>query len=282
MTSGNSASAVVSNSPVVYSSWTPSASETARCSSSRYVALARPMGLSRKSVAGVPVPVSAPVVAAQGRHRAVQRDRGGEQLPAGEDVAHLSDRDALGTEHRVRLEDLDGDALGLQCRLHTAQQQGHTVPAQVGVLLEGRVRGLVDDLAEPLGERGLVGFLEADPQELLAGPLPQPFGEPGEPLRGAERREGRLDQAAEPVDDGLAVALQLGQLVGEHTQPGREGRGPLLGVVGECRRGEFPDLLPRGGADLFVPGGVGVPYEDVARLAYGTLRRREVGGAAAQ
>ena len=42
--------------------------------------------------AGVPVLVAAPVVAAQRGHRAVQGDGGGEQLAAGEDVAHLPDR----------------------------------------------------------------------------------------------------------------------------------------------------------------------------------------------
>ena len=42
---------------------------------------------------------------------------GGEQLAAGEDVGHLADRDPLGAQHRVRLEDLDRDALGLDGRV---------------------------------------------------------------------------------------------------------------------------------------------------------------------
>ena len=80
----------------------------------------------------------------------------------------------------------------------------------------------------------------------------------------------------------VAVALQLLQLVGEHPQSGREGVGPLRGVLGQRGGGQFTDLLPGRGADLLVAGGVGVPYEDVARLAHGGLGGRQVGGAAAQ
>ena len=176
----------------------------------------------------MPVLVAAPVVAAQRRHRAVQRDGGGEQLAAGEHVAHLPDGHPLGAQHGVRLEDLDGDALGLERRADPAQQQGHAVAPQVGVLLDGRAGRLVDDLAEPLGERGLVGLLEADAQELLPGPLPEPFGETGQPLRRPQRGERGLDEPAQPVDDRVAVALQLLQLVGEDAQSGREGVRPLL------------------------------------------------------
>lgn len=164
--------------------------------------------------------VTAPVVAAQRRHRAVEGDRRGEQLAAGEDVAHLPDGDALGAQHGVRLEDLDGDALGLERRLNTAQEKGHAVPAEVGVLLEGGAGRLVDDLAEPLGEGRTVRLLEADPQELLPGPLPQALRQPGQPLGGPEGGQGGLDQAAQPVDDGLAVALQLRQLVRQDAEPG--------------------------------------------------------------
>ena len=168
MTSGNSASAVVSNRPVVYRSWTPSASDDGPLELQQIGGVGAADGVVEEQRAGVPVLVAAPVVAAQRGHRAVQRDGGGEQLAAGEHVAHLPDRDPLGAQHGVRLEDLDGDALRLQRRADPAQQQGHAVAAQVGVLLHGRAGRLVDDLAEPLGERGLVGVLEADPQELLA------------------------------------------------------------------------------------------------------------------
>ncbi len=142
--------------------------------------------------------------------------------------------------------------------------------------------GLVDDLAEPFGEGGLVGFLEADPEELLSRPLPQPLGELGEPLGGAEGGERRLDQSAQPVDDGVPVAFELDQLVGEDPEPGREGVGPLAGVLGQGGGGQLADLLAGGGADLLVPGGVGVPDEDVARFPDGALGGREVGVAAAQ
>ncbi len=144
-------------------------------------------GIVQEQRARVPLLVAAAVVAAQRGHRAVQGDGGGEQLAAGEHVAHLPDRDALGAQHRVRLEDLHGHAARLECRADAAQQQGHAVPSQVAVLLDRRARRLVDHLAQPLGERGLVRVVEADAQELLTGPLPQALGEPGQPLGGAQR-----------------------------------------------------------------------------------------------
>ena len=51
-------------------------------------------------------------LAPQRGHGAVQRDRRGQQLAAGEDVRHLADAHPFGAQHRVGLEDLDADALG--------------------------------------------------------------------------------------------------------------------------------------------------------------------------
>ena len=121
---------------------------------------------------------------------------------------------------------------------------------------------------------GLVGLVEADPQELLARPLAEPLGQLGEALGGAQRGERRLHQAAQPVDDGVAVALQLLQLVGQDAQPGLEGGGPGGGVLGQRGGGQFADLLAGRGADLLVAGGVGVADQDVARLADGGLGGR--------
>ncbi len=163
-----------------------------------------------------------------------------------------------------------------------AQQQRHAVPAQVGVLAHGGAGGLVDDLAEPLGEHRLVRVLEADAQELLPGPLAQPLRQPGQPLRGAERGQRGLHQAAQPVHDAVAVALQLVELVGQYAQPGGERGGPGGRVVGQRGRGQLPDLLAGGGAHLLVADRVGVPYEDVGGLAQLGLGGGQVGGAAAQ
>jgi hypothetical protein len=226
-------------------------------------------GVVQEQRAGVPVLVAAPVVAAQGRHRAVQRDRGGEQLAAGEHVAHLSDGYALGAQYGVGLEDLDGDALGLEGRADSPEQQGHSVAAHVGVLLDGRAGRLVDDLAEPLGERGLVGLLEADAQELLPGPLAESLGQPGQPLGRPQRGERGLHEPAQPVDDRVPVPLQLLQLVGQDPESGREGVRPLLCVLGQRGRGQLADLLAGGRTHLLVARGVGMPYEYVARLAHG-------------
>jgi hypothetical protein len=230
----------------------------------------------------VAVLVAAPVVRAEGGHRAVQGDGGGEQLAAGEHVAHLPDRDALGAQYGVRLEDLDGDTLRLECRADAAQEQRHAVAAEVGVLLDGRAGRLVDDFAEPFGESGLVGLLEADAQELLPGPLAQPFGKTGQPLSGPECGQRGLHKAPQPVHDRVPVALQLRQLVGEDPESGRESVRPLLGVLGQRGGGQFADLLAGRGADLLVTRRVGVPYEDVARVAYGCLGGGEIGGAAPQ
>ena len=116
MTSGNSASAVVSNRPggVEQLDAERVGDRPLELQQIRRVGAAD--GVVEEQRAGVPVPVAAPVVAAQRRHRAVQRDGGGQQLAAGEDVAHLPDRHPLGAQHRVRLEDLHGDALAAAAR----------------------------------------------------------------------------------------------------------------------------------------------------------------------
>nr|WP_145983122.1 hypothetical protein [Pseudonocardia sp. AL041005-10] len=181
------------------------------------------------------------LVRPQRRHRAVQDDRRGQLLPAGEHVLDRGDAQPLGAQHGVGLEHLDPDALRHR-RPDPAQQHGHAVAPVLRLPARHAGGGAVDDGAELVAQRRVGQLLEPDPQELLARPVAEALGQLGQPLRETHRAQRLADHPGQPGDDPGAVPLDVAEVVVEGAQPRAQRGDPLGGEAGHLRPVDAADV----------------------------------------
>ena len=113
--------------------------------------------------------------------------------------------------------------------------------------------GPVHDLAQRVPQRRFVQVVEADPQELLAGPVGEAVGQLGEPLGEPQRAQGLPDHAAQAGDDPGVVTADAREVVLQRTQPGTQGRGPVARQRGHVGARHAADVLAHGAGERAEP-----------------------------
>ena len=193
------------------------------------------------------------LVGPQRRHRAVQDDRRGEPLAAGEHVADLRDPQPFGAQHGVGLEHLDAHALRHR-RPHAREQQRHAVAAARALARDLLLRRAVDDLAQRVPQHRLVEVVEADAQELLAGPVGEAVGQLGEPLGEPQRAQRLPDHAAQAGHDPGVVTADAREVVLQRTQPRTQCGRPVRRQRGHVGARHTADVLAHGAGQRAEPG----------------------------
>ena len=195
------------------------------------------------------------VVGAQRRQRAVQDDRRGQLLAAGEHVADLRDAQPFGAQHGVRLEHLDPEALGRRGP-DPAQQQGMPVALDVAAVRRScPTAASVDDLAELLGERVVLELVEPDAQELLPGPVAEAVRQPGDALGRAAAcgaRSSTMPCSRVMMPRAVPVDAARGRRSSERSR-GRSASAHSAACAGQLVALDRDDLLPHRRAQLLEP-----------------------------